>query len=421
MPTIRPLVPLVASLFLAATSWSCSGSRAVAYTGATVWDGTGAPPITNATIVVEAGRIVSVQQDPRPPRGAEVVPLDGRWVIPGLIDTHAHVSGRWAPGGGGDELSRIRDELRLYARYGVTTVNSLGDGDAVIRARDAASPTDPHARLLAAGAVVADSEPAAARVTAIQNADAGADWLKLRVDDNLGTSAKMPWGAVQAVMDVGRERGLRVATHVFYLDDAKRLLDMGAGLVAHSVRDVDVDEEFVQALRERSVCYVPTLVREVSTFVYSERPDFFDDPFFQRYADAEEVARLSSPELMEETRRSPAAAGYRVALAQAQRNVKALSDAGASIAFGTDAGPAARFPGYFEHMELSLLVEAGLTPAQALHSATGAAAACLGLDDVGTLESGRWADFLVLAADPLADVEASRTLERVYVAGSEVR
>lgn len=421
MTTIRLPAPLLVSLLLASPTWSCSAPSTVAYTGVTVWDGTGAPPVTNATIVVESGRIASVQQDPRPPRGADVVPLDGRWVIPGLIDTHAHVSGRWAASGSEDELARIREELALYARYGVTTVNSLGDGDAVIGARDAASPTDPHARLLAAGVVVADDEPAAARATAIENADAGADWLKLRVDDNLGTSAKMPWDAVQAVMDVGRERGLPVATHVFYLADAKRLLEMGTGLVAHSVRDVDVDDELVDALLETGVCYVPTLVREVSTFVYAERPDFFDDPFFQEHADAAEVARLSSPEYMEEIRRSPAAAGYRVALAQAQRNLKALSDAGVAVAFGTDAGPAARFPGYFEHMELELMVDAGLTPAQALYSATGGAAACLDLDDVGTLEAGRWADFLVLGADPLADIGATRALERVFIAGHEVR
>jgi imidazolonepropionase-like amidohydrolase len=290
----------------------------------------------------------------------------------------------------------------------------------VIAVRDAAQPTDGHARVLAAGPVIADSDPAAARATALANADMGADYLKLRVDDNLESTRKMPWEAVAAVMEVGRERDIPVATHMFYLADAKQLLEMGTGLLAHSVRDTAVDAELVAMLRERGVCYVPTLVREVSTFVYAERPDFFDDPFFQAHAHPGELAQASDPAFMERMRTSASAAAYRVALEQAQRNLKTLQEAGVPIAFGTDAGPSVRFPGYFEHMELQLMVDAGLTPGQALQSATGVAAGCLGLEDVGTLEPGKWADFLVLRANPLDDIQATRALESVFIAGNRV-
>jgi len=299
-------------------------------------------------------------------------------------------------------------------------VNSLGDGEAVIAVRDAASPTDARARLLAAGAVIGGNA-SAARAAAIANAEAGVDWLKLRVDDNLGTGAKMSWDAVQAVLDVGEERGLPVATHLFYLEDAKRLLEMGTGMVAHSVRDTDVDDEFIAALIDSGVCYVPTLTREMSTFVYAERPGFFDNDFFTDLANVSEVARVSEPGFMEAMRQSPAAAGYRIALGQALRNLKILVDAGAPVTFGTDAGPAARFPGFFEHLELSLMVSAGLSPEQALLAATSRAAACLGLDDVGTLEVGKWADFIVLGASPLNDIGNTQTLEQVYVAGKPMR
>ena len=88
---------------------------------------------------------------------------------------------------------------------------------------------------------------------------------------------------------------------------------------------------------------------------------------------------------------------------------------------GTDAGPAGRFPGYFQHVELELMADAGMTPEQILWSATAGAAACLALDDVGVLEPGRWADFVVFDADPLIDVTNTRTLRAVYVAGNEVR
>jgi imidazolonepropionase-like amidohydrolase len=299
-------------------------------------------------------------------------------------------------------------------------VNSLGDGETVLAVRDAASPTDPRARLLAAGAVIGGGDPAAVRADALRNADLGVDWLKLRVDDNLGAGTKMPWDAVAAVMEVGRERGIPVATHLFYLEDAKRLLELGTGMIAHSVRDTDVDQELIGMLRESGVCYVPTLVREVSTFVYADRPDWLDDPFFIEHADMAEVERVSEPGFMERMANSGSAAAYRVALGQAQRNLEALADAGIPIAMGTDAGPAARFPGFFEHEELVLMADAGLTPEQILRSATGVAADCLMLDDVGTLEPGNWADFLVLTEDPLQDVRATRSLERVYVAGREV-
>ncbi len=411
------------ALSLALAGCGSAQSTAVAYTGATVWDGTGAPPVPNATILVDGGRIVAVGAGVEVPRGATTVSLAGRFVIPGLIESHGHVTGAWAPEGVTDPMQSVREDLLLYARYGVTTVNSLGDDETVIAVRDAASPTDPRARVLAAGPVIGgpQSTAASARAEAVANADLGVDWLKLRVDDNLGASRKMPWEAVAAVMEVGRERGIPVATHMFYLGDAKRLLELGTGMLAHSVRDRDVDPELISMLRDSGVCYVPTLVREVSTYVYGARPDFFDDPFFQKHAHAGELARASDPAFMERMRTSSSAAAYRVALTQAQRNLKTLQDAGVPIAFGTDAGPSARFPGYFEHMELQLMVDAGLTPAQALQSATSVAAECLGLADVGTLETGKWADFVVLGANPLSDISASKSVERVFVGGTEVQ
>jgi imidazolonepropionase-like amidohydrolase len=401
-------------------------AQTVAYTGATVWDGTGAPAMPNATLVVQDGRVRSVGRA-AVPAGATVVDLSGRWVVPGLINAHGHVNGRWAPDGTEGPIARIEGDLLLYARYGVTTVNSLGDAPAeaatVRRTQGRAQGRAGlgRARLHFAGPVIGGTSAMDTKAAVDANADAGVDWIKIRVDDNLGTTEKMPWPVVQAVMDEARVRGMRVATHLFYLADAKRLLRMGSGLIAHSVRDADVDAELVALLRDTGVCYVPTLTREVSTFAYAEHPDFFDDPFFLRWADRGEMARLSRPEVMRQMAGSPQAARYRVALRQAQKNVKTLVDAGIPIAMGTDSGPAGRFPGYFEHMELDLMAEAGMTPEQLLRSATGVAADCLGVTDVGTLEPGRWADFLVLDADPLADVSAMHTLSAVYIAGAAVR
>jgi imidazolonepropionase-like amidohydrolase len=100
--------------------------------------------------------------------------------------------------------------------------------------------------------------------------------------------------------------------------------------------------------------------------------------------------------------------------------LKKAADAGVGIAFGTDTGPAARFQGYFEHMELAMMAEAGLTPEQVLRSATAGASRCLGLEDVGTLEKGKAADFIVVDGNPLEDLSNLRKIDSVWVAGNRV-
>ena len=176
------------------------------------------------------------------------------------------------------------------------------------------------------------------------------------------------------------------------------MLAAGGDYIAHSVRDQPVDAAFIAQFRARDVCVSPTLMREVSTFVYETRPSFFDDPFFTRGVDIASLTRLSSAAYQESIRAKRSAQRYKAALEVAKANLKRLSDAGVRIAFGTDTGPAARFQGYFEHMELELMVQAGLTPMQAIVSATGDAARCMGVaDTIGTLETGRAADFVVFA------------------------
>jgi imidazolonepropionase-like amidohydrolase len=412
-------VPVDAAAVEAAPPNPYAGAQA--FSGATLWDGTGAAVLENAVLIVRDGRIAEISSGV-PPEGAQIIDLAGTWVVPGFIDAHAHVSGYWAPDDVTDTTQRIRKELALYARYGVTTVNSLGGEPAEAMAvRDAQNDASlAHARVHVAGKVIDDKDPLAAAKTTATNILSGVDWLKIRVDDNLGTAKKMPWPAIEAVFEAANARGARVATHIFYRDDALRVLELGSDLIAHSVRDQPLDDPFVAKLLESGVCYVPTLTREMSTFVYAARPDFLDDPFFTKSAKQSEVDRVSAPQFMASIAASPTAAGYRKALEQAQENLRIVQGSGVPVAFGTDAGPPGRFPGYFEHVEFFLMKEAGLTPPEILQSATSVAAQCLGLQDVGTLTAGKWADFVVLKENPLQDILATRSILGVYVAGNPV-
>ncbi len=378
-------------------------------TGFTLIDGTSSAPVVNAAMVVRDGRVVAAgpSADIPRPAGAEEVTLAGKFVIPGLINAHGHVS------------DSARD-LRTYAVHGVTTVVSLGgEPPDVFAARDSQNTARlARARVFVAGPVLTPTTPEEARAQVAAVAEQKADIVKIRVDDNLGTATKMAPEVYREVIAEAHRRGMRVAVHVFYLADAKDLLAHGADFIAHSVRDAAVDPETIKLLKDGNICVSPTLMREVSTFVYESTPAFFEDSLFLAYADAAQIAANRDPKRQASIRSSTSAQRYKQALVVAKQNLKVLSDAGVTIAMGTDTGPAGRFQGYFELMELEHMADAGLTPAQILRAATADAARCMKLDaDLGTLTAGKWADFVVLDADPLQNISNVRRIASVWISG----
>jgi imidazolonepropionase-like amidohydrolase len=162
-------------------------------------------------------------------------------------------------------------------------------------------------------------------------------------------------------------------------------------------------------------------MREVSTFVYESTPAWFSDEFFVRHADMPTLEQLKDPKRQDAMRNSASAQKYKVALEVATANLKKMKDAGIRIAMGTDTGPPARFQGYFEHMELEMMVKAGFTPMEAIVSATSTAASCMkNTSGLGTLKAGAPADFVIYRDDPTKDIRATRTIEAVWIAGAKM-
>ncbi len=402
-----------------------SGSGDVqAFTNARVFDGTGAPVMENATIVVSDGRIVSVGLGAAP-EGAEVVDLGGRFVMPGMINAHAHVEN---PTGSG---TPVDEQLDIYAHYGVTTVLSQGEDpqDALALRSNRESPDLETTRLYASGLIYAPAaydetsvDSARAHMDALAAADV--DWVKIRVDSNLGAQQKMPPEVYQAVISRAQEHGLPVAVHLVELEDAKGVVEAGAALLSHSVRDQPVDEELITMMRDRNICVVPTLTRELTTYVYADRPDFLDDPFFLERAAPEGIDTFPPASMRQQQSTSEGGQYYQAQLPVAEQNMLAMQEGGIGVAMGTDSGPRfpGRFQGYMEHLELEMMADAGMAPDAILRAATGDAARCINLEGtVGTLQPGAWADFIALDADPLQDVRNTREIHGVWIAGNQVR
>jgi imidazolonepropionase-like amidohydrolase len=420
---------LLLLLVLVTIPWSAA-AQTTAFVGARIIDGRGGV-IDRGTIVVRDGKIAAVGPvaSTTVPAGAERVDATGATIMPGLVNAHGHLTGAVGMRNEKDGYTRenLIRQLKTYAQYGVTTVFSLGDDqEAAFQLRDEQSKGTFHgSRFFIAGPVINGATAAEAKAATDKVANMKPDLLKIRIDDNLGSAKKMPEEAWRATIARAGELKLPIATHIFYLADAKAALLAGSSVIAHSVRDLPVDQEFVRELKARNACYSPTLMREVSTFVYGSTPAWAKDPFFLKGAGAAATAELSDPARQAQVQASNAykqGLRYKEALEVAKRNLKTLSDAGVRVAMGTDTGPAGRWQGFFEHLELEMMVESGLTPMQTIVAATSAAAACHGKSgQFGSIQSGASADLLVLNANPLDNIRNTREIKSIWIAGRQFK
>src|SRR5262249_53464777 len=165
------------------------------------------------------------------------------------------------------------------------------------------------------------------------------DLVKIWVDDHLGREEKIPLDLCKVIIDDARKQKLKVAAHVFYLADAKALVDAGLAELAHSVRDKPVDDALIASMKKHGAIQTATLAREAALFAFSKPSPTLQDQFFTRGISPAVLNTLRSPEYQAKQRADHDFDKYPGFLEMAQQNLKRLSDAGVKIGFGTDTGP----------------------------------------------------------------------------------
>ena len=382
---------------------SSGESTAVVFDGARVVVGNG-EVIDNATFVVDGGRLTQVGTfgTVQTPRGAKLVDLAGKTVIPAIIDTHTHLS---------RERTELLNDLRRRAYWGVGAAMSLGQdvGDVPFQVRD--ETIADAARYRTAGRGITAPEPgrteipywvtseAEARKAVQEQAAKKVDIVKIWVDDRDHKYKKLTPPLYSAVIDEAHKNGLRVTAHIFTLDDGKGLLRAGLDAFAHGVRDRDIDDEFVKMIKDRpNVIVVPNL---------PDRGVAADLSWLSGVIPAEEVKKLQASA----TNRPDVQQAFGI---QA-RNLARLNKEGVKIALGSDGNTP-----WGPHLEMEDMVAAGMTPSEVLVAATRNSAELTKLTDMGTLEAGKSADFVVLNANPLDDIANTRAIASVYLRGAEI-
>src|SRR5436190_8595136 len=394
--------------------------------------------IANGTIVAVG---TSAQIRALAAADTRVVDLAGKTVMPTLISTHVHPGFQKGASYVATNFGResVLNDLNRALYFGISVVQSQGieRGDVMYRIRaEQAAGTLGGARLLVAGRGIGapNAGPGAAAYAGIayeitteaearraveELATNRVDVVKIWVDDRNGRAPRLSSTLYGAVIDEAHKRGLRANAPVLYHADAEGLVAAGIDGLVHLVRDVEMSDALIAAIVTRNV-YMnanmsnPRRSTQVGIPVWLTRAD----PLFAPLTES------VSPELISKIeasfKDSGAAADARERYAILERSLRKLDAAGAKVVLGADTGVEDHPFGVAEHLELQAMVDAGITPAQALVAATSRAAEYLHLEDRGSLVAGKRADLLVLDASPLDDIVNARRISRMFINGVEI-
>ena len=447
-------------------------SKVHALVGATLLDGTGAAPVADAAVILDGDRIAcaGTRSACPVPAGATVVDVSGQWITPGLVDAHVHFSQTaWVDGR--PDFVDVRDRHpydtvqaqqranpeRIFQSFlcsGVTAVFDVGGYPWTWDLRDKAeqSPRAPH--VAAAGPLVTHTDhplttmhpPSEMQFVALTDPEAGRRGVRY-LHANRSDAVKI-WflrptpeqqgdidARYQAVGDEARKLGIPLIAHATLLREATIAVQAGASLLVHDVRDA-IDDGFIALLKERGTIYAPTLVvshgyQAVLAAAISGKPPVLDDP--HGCVDAESRARIASSATLRDRLRPPPEGMTLEQVVERRRrdldtshqlmrdNLRRIHAAGVPIAMGTDAGNPLTLFGPSVHGAMEAMQLAGMAPMDVLVASTRNSARAMGREaDLGTIEAGKFADLLVIGADPGVDIANMRQLRAVWRAGVNV-
>ena len=460
MPTRAHWFGLAAALMLAGVPSHAAETSITAIVGATVIHPDRDLPSAvapDSTLIIAGRRIESIGPagSTAVPAGATRIDGKGKWVVPGLIDSHVHFfqSGNlytrpdvadfnaWMPYAKEVERNkgRLAETFKVWLASGVTSVVDIGGPFWNFEMRDAALKSPAAPRVAVAGPLLSMvdrvkldlGDPPIIKITSADEARAlvqrelkhRPDFIKVWFIHRQGDDLAAQEAIVKAAGDAAHAAGVRLAVHATELVVAKASLRAGADFLVHSVEDAAVDEEFLALAKRNRALYCPTLFVTLgyryalsNTWQPTEAERRLADPqILAAMSDLQRIPREMLPERVVKAMSQPTSPKPS---AIALQNLRKVWDAGIPVVMGTDAGNIGTLHGPSVFREMEIMTQSGLSPLQVLRSATSNGAKAMGMErDIGTLAAGKLADLVILDADPLADVMNLSKIHRVIKDG----
>jgi imidazolonepropionase-like amidohydrolase len=429
---------------------SSSAPAVTIISGATLIDGTSAPPVDDSIIYIRDGRIERVASGDSPvlPEDATIIDAEGKFIVPGIVDAHTHIDSVGGIALTEEQKVTVREYYpRAFLFHGVTTVLNMSahDTDLVLamreRVREHPDVLLPRIYTGASSFTAADGWgsrhggglESAAEIQSRLNeyAERRVDLVKIINEDGLGSEdvfPRIPEKFIAEIVRTSKKKGLPVFVHATDEDEYLQSITARPRAMAHGLLTPQAaHSQVVKGLKENGIFVVPTIVLFEAFYAVRDNPSLLDDPLLEKSVpgfvlDAmhDQATVNASFGKMDEILRMGSAAWARSAVPDLKANIKLFADSGIKIAVGTDGGGAVvhSFQGYNTPREMEILADCCLSNMDTIVAATRTVAEIMDATDVfGTLKPGRSADLLILNSDPLTDMKAIRDFDQLMLRG----